>query len=180
MGGSEPAAQSAARLAPAPDPTPAPERAALPDAAPKADDPPDFNALLALVEEKREGRLYLELSRNIHLVRYEPGRIEFRPTQAAARDLSAQLGQKLAQWTGKRWLITISREQGAPTVADQKAEQEKARFDAAARDPLVQAVMREFPKATIKRVKPIASAPQAEESDEVGDARGGDDTDPNR
>ncbi len=180
MGGAELAAQGAARLAPAPDPTPAPERAALPAAAPSADDPPDFNALLALVEEKREGRLYLELSRNIHLVRYEPGRIEFRPTQAAARDLSAQLGQKLAQWTGKRWLISISRDQGAPTVADQKAEQEKARFDAAARDPLVQAVMREFPKAAIKRVKPIASTPPNEASDADGDARGDDDSDPTR
>ncbi|MDJ0684079.1 MAG: DNA polymerase III subunit gamma/tau [Alphaproteobacteria bacterium] len=180
MGGAEPAAQSAARLAPAQEPSPAPERAALPAAETAVNDPPDFNALLALVEEKREGRLYLELSRNIHLVRYEPGRIEFRPTQAAARDLSAQLGQKLAQWTGKRWLISISRDQGAPTIADQKAEQERARFDAAARDPLVQAVMREFPKAAIKRVKPIASTPPPEASDADGDARGDDDSDPTR
>ena len=49
------------------------------------------------------------LASHLHLVRFEPGRIEFRPAEGAPRDLANRLGQLLGEWTGSRWLIAVSR-----------------------------------------------------------------------
>ena len=63
------------------------------------------------------------------------------------------LSQKLSAWTGKRWMVVVSAEQGAPTMRAQ-AEAEKAEMLRGVRaDPLVQAVLTRFPGAEIVDVR---------------------------
>jgi hypothetical protein len=60
-----------------------------PAAEPAADalpSPESFEALAALFEARREAVLHTHLVRNVHLVRLEPGRLEFRPGEHAPRD----------------------------------------------------------------------------------------------
>ena len=73
---------------------------------------------------QRDGASVLQgaVSKNdVHLVRLEPGQIEFRPGPRAPRTLAGDLAQKLKDWTGIRWVVTLAREGGAPTLAEQKA-----------------------------------------------------------
>ena len=42
---------------------------------------------------------------HLHLVHFEPGRIEFRPAEGAPRDLANRSAQLLSEWTGTRWLV---------------------------------------------------------------------------
>ena len=39
----------------------------------------------------------------MHLVRFQPGRIELRPAGRAPPDLIGKLSQRLHAWTGTRW-----------------------------------------------------------------------------
>jgi len=100
--------------------------------------------------------LKVNLEHNVHLVRMEQGRIEIRPTPKAPTTLSGDLSQKLFQLTGVRWTVTISREEGQPTLADQKRAAKAAKFESVTQEPLVRAVLDRFPGAEIKEVRRIA------------------------
>src|ERR1043166_4957077 len=66
----------------------------------------------------------------MHLVKLEPGRLEFRPSPRAPRTLAGDLQQKLRDWTGSRWSVSISNQAGEPTIADSKKNAKAARIEA--------------------------------------------------
>jgi DNA polymerase-3 subunit gamma/tau len=107
---------------------------------------------------KLEGvsKLKVDLEHNVHLVRMEPGRLEIRPTSRAPATLAGDLSQKLFALTGTRWTVSISREDGAPTLAEQKRNAKAVDHERAAQEPLVRAVLDRFPGAEILKVHKIA------------------------
>jgi DNA polymerase-3 subunit gamma/tau len=59
------------------------------------------------------------------------------------------LSRKLSAWTGKRWMVVVSQEQGTPTMRAQ-AEAKQVELERGVQsDPLVQAVLNRFPGAKI-------------------------------
>ena len=130
-------------------------------AAPQLALPATAEAVLALLEEKREMMLANHFINNLHVVRCEAGRLEFRPAQNAPSDLANKLGETLSRLTGQRWVISVAREGGEPTIATSRASADAASRASAASHPLVQAVLAAFPKATIERVRPLAAAGEA-------------------
>jgi DNA polymerase III subunit gamma/tau len=153
-----PEAETAAQSAPAPQFDPMPE---------------NFAELIALFDKRREALIRSHLWSHIHLVAFEPGRIEFRPREAAPRDLANRLGQLLGEWTGARWVISVSQAEGEPTLADVEAERASTVRNEVAAHPLVRAVLDTFPGATIAAVRErpgaldYAAGPAAETSDEA-------------
>jgi DNA polymerase III subunit gamma/tau len=131
--------------------------------------PASFEALVALFAEKREPVLAAALSGAVHLVHYEVGRIEFRPGPAAPADLATRLARLLGEWTGRPWLVSLSRDVGAPTLREQALERELRRKQDAASHPLVQAVLATFPGATIEAVRDLAEAEEPAETSEPSD-----------
>jgi DNA polymerase-3 subunit gamma/tau len=119
--------------------------------------PQSFAEMVALFAARREGILHAHLVRDVHAVRFEPGRIEFRPAAQAPRDLANRIGQKLGEWTGRRWVIAVSAEPGQPTIAEQQAEARRRERETVSRHPLVQAVLTHFPGATIEAIRDLAA-----------------------
>ena len=151
-------------------PTDAPEPQA-PPAAPTPDPMPEsFEAMVALVEKYREGRLQTHLVHDVHPVAFEPGRIDLRPTSRAPRDLCTRLAGLLERWTGKRWVVTVSKEPGRPSLGEQRAADDLSRLDSAAEDPLVKSVLAAFPGARIKSV----TKPVVEDKDDLTENPSGD------
>ncbi len=133
-----------------------PEMAVANDAAPVTaalPDPQTFADVVALFEAKREGILHAHLLNAVHLVNFEPGRIEFRPNESAPRDLAMQVMNYLGTWTGKRWMVAISREAGQATLGEQATAKREARKAQAAQHPLVRAVLDAFPGSAIEAVR---------------------------
>ncbi|MDA1132526.1 MAG: DNA polymerase III subunit gamma/tau, partial [Proteobacteria bacterium] len=122
-----------------------------------------------LAADRREPRLHAELVNNVHLVAFEPGRIEFRPNAHAPRDLASSLREKLAQWTGRSWAVVVSASGGAPTFAEAAEAERAGRLAAAADDATVRAVLDAFPGAAIREVREIATDPQLRADSEPGD-----------
>jgi DNA polymerase-3 subunit gamma/tau len=120
-----------------------------------------FEAIVALVAEKRDIAMRLSLERDVRLVRCEDGQLEITLEPSAPRTLVHDLQRKLTGWTGKRWIVVISKEQGAPTMREQANDREAELKVSVMKDPLVQAVLQRFPGATIgpitKRVEEEAS-----------------------
>jgi DNA polymerase-3 subunit gamma/tau len=133
-----------------------PEMAVANDAAPVTaalPDPQTFAEVVALFEAKREGILHAHLLNAVHLVQFEPGRIEFRPNDSAPRDLAARVMELLGTWTAKRWIVSISREEGQATLGEQASAKREAQKAQAAQHPLVRAVLDAFPGAAIETVR---------------------------
>jgi DNA polymerase-3 subunit gamma/tau len=158
-----------ALLAPEPQPRPV-----APPGGPALDPmPEDFVATVALFERHREAITCAQLRSQVHLVAFEPGQIEFRPADGAPRDLASRLGQRLSEWTGTRWVVAVSREEGAPTLEQQERARASELASEVARHPLVRAVLDAFPGATIAAVRERFAAAEPETDDE---ARGEDGT----
>ena len=152
-GNSAGGAMATARVLVNPSPVPVQQPQAL--AQPDLPQPQSFEAVVALFAEKREAILHAHLQKDVHLVRFEAGLIEFRPSEQAPRDLAARIGAKLLDWTGKRWMITVSGNQGAATLREQAAVRVAAAKEEAARHPLVKAIMQAFPGAQIDEVRDL-------------------------
>ncbi|MGH7037507.1 MAG: DNA polymerase III subunit gamma/tau [Stellaceae bacterium] len=145
--------------------------AAAPDtAAPSALVPQSFTEVVALCEERREAVLCAHLGAHVHLVRFEPGRIECRLAEDAPAGLVNRLGQLLGEWTGMRWLVVVSDAAGEPTLKEQEEERARALRNEVAAHPLVRAVLETFPGATIAAVRERCAAAEAglDPGDETG------------
>ncbi|WP_142849271.1 DNA polymerase III subunit gamma/tau [Telmatospirillum sp. J64-1] len=133
--------QAALRIVPPPEPAPPPPSG-----------PRSFEEVYKLCDEKREALIATDLMANVHLVKFETGRIEIRLGPRAAQDLPNKLGRLLTEWTGMRWVVTVSSEPGEPTLMEQRLAAEQRRREDAANHPLVQAVLAAFPGASIEKV----------------------------
>ncbi|MEJ2373884.1 MAG: DNA polymerase III subunit gamma/tau [Pseudolabrys sp.] len=122
-----------------------------------------FADVVALAVEQRDINMKLALERDVRLVRCEDGQLEVALEQSAAKGLVHELQRKLTDWTGKRWIVVVSKEQGEPTLRAQAEAQDAEIKRGVAADPLVQAVMNRFPGATIVGV----TQPPPAEAEEV-------------
>jgi len=117
-----------------------------------------FADLINLAAEKRDLAIKSALERDVRLVRFEDGTLEIALEAGARKTLIGELSKKLADWTGRRWMVAVSAEAGSPSLRAQ-AEIRKAEMkDGVRGDPLVQAVMERFPGAEIVDVRPPTGA----------------------
>jgi DNA polymerase-3 subunit gamma/tau len=124
-----------------------------------------FEALIALVQEKRDISMKMALERDVRLVRCEDGQLEVALEGSAPKTLVHDLQRKLTAWTGKRWMVVVSQEQGAPTMRELASDREAELKRSVMNDPLVQAVMKKFPGATLGAV-----TQKGKDRGDVGDA----------
>lgn len=136
----------------------APQVAAQPEAL-------DYRAVVALFSEKREAGLHALLYGRAHLVRCAPGLLELRVASDMPPNFAGRVGQCLTEWTGQRWMVSLSAQEGEPPLLEQDREAEAKRLDRAREHPLMQAVFNAFPAAKIAalRERKIAKTPSGEE-----------------
>lgn len=108
---------------------------------------------VALASEKRDIPMKVAIQRQMRLVKFEPGKIEIQPTEDAPADIAGEFGRKLLEWTGQRWFVVVSRNQGRPTIhEEQEANQQQLLSDAKSH-PTVAALLSAFPGAKVVDVK---------------------------
>jgi DNA polymerase-3 subunit gamma/tau len=128
--------------------------------------PDSFAAVAQLFADQREAILHAHIRNNLHLVRFDIGRIEVRPTEHAPPNLTNKMGELLTRWTGRRWVVSVSREEGAQTLSQAAAREAERILSEAAAHPLVKAALETFPGAAIEAVRDLGSAePRPEGTD---------------
>ncbi|MBI1215896.1 MAG: DNA polymerase III subunit gamma/tau [Alphaproteobacteria bacterium] len=122
-----------------------------------------FADVVALFAQQREMLLQSHLVNDVHLVKFEQGHISLRPRETAPNNLAGLVSDRLGRWTGQRWVVSISREQGEPTIAEQKKGAAQAVMDEVTASPMVAEVLRVFPGAKVIDIR----LPSAEAEDDA-------------
>ncbi len=130
--------------------------------------PTTFREVAALFAQNREGGLYAELVAYVHPVRLAPGKLEIRIKRGASANLVSRVGQCLNDWTGRRWIVALTDEEGLPTIKEEDEEIERTRQARVQAHPLMQAVKKSFPesKLVLLKKKEVAPPPSIEETTE--------------
>jgi len=111
--------------------------------------PPDFQALVRLLEASGKHSLAVQLHDQVGVVRYAPPELALKPMRPLGGDWPRELAMTLKSLTGTSWQVTLSDEAGEPSLLDQeKIAEEKVRADVLD-DPNVRAVMEAFPDAEL-------------------------------
>ncbi|MGF1631547.1 MAG: DNA polymerase III subunit gamma/tau [Kiloniellaceae bacterium] len=158
-------------------PLPAPLEEAMPQPG-RIEAPECFAQAVVLVREAGEGILANHLMDDVHLVRFEPGRIELRVTETAPANLASRFGAVLEKACGGRWVITISQQPGETTLRARLKADEAAKRAAVMQHPLVQAIIETFPEAKLvarrdggRNDADAAGVPPQQDADEGVDER---------
>ena len=79
-----------------------------------------FEDLIHLASKKREIQLKYDLEKNVNLIKFSEGKIDISFNQKLDKNFVRNLSTKLVEWTGNRWVITLSKETGNKTFAENK------------------------------------------------------------
>ncbi len=112
-----------------------------------------FEDVVALFGQKREGLLQAHIVNYVHLVKFEQGHIALRLKEGAPSNLVGQMTAKLSDWTGQRWMVSVSRDQGAPTIAETRQAYQQAIVDDVKAHPAVAEALKVFPGAKILDIR---------------------------
>ena len=100
---------------------PAQSRVRAADAAPRA----TFARLedvIAQAAAERDIQLKIMLERDVRLVRFEQGQVEFSLAPGGSTHLPQVLMRRLQEWTGERWIVALSSREGYPSIGERRAE----------------------------------------------------------
>jgi DNA polymerase-3 subunit gamma/tau len=120
--------------------------------APPVAQPTSLDDVARLCEYHEEKLLADQVRRSMHLVAFDAGRIEFKPTEGAQKNLAQTLTKRLSEWTGQRWVVVVSGKTGEDTLY-------KRNYNKAESNPIVQAVLAAFPGAKIEFIKDTSESP---------------------
>ncbi|HIF61830.1 MAG TPA: DNA polymerase III subunit gamma/tau [Candidatus Pelagibacter sp.] len=84
-----------------------------------------FEDLIKLSSKKREIELKYDLERNVNLIKFIEGKIDISFNENLGKNFVRNLTEKLLKWTGKRWLITLTKEKGEKTFSELQHIKEK-------------------------------------------------------
>ena len=122
-----------------------------------------FAEVVELTSARREAKLKVHLEEHVSLVKFDPaGSIELHLLAGAPKELANELREKLNAWTGKRWMVAVSKTPGARTIGEMQRERAAAEIEDMQRHPAVAAVLQQFPDAEITSVRQL---PQLDKDD---------------
>ena len=79
-----------------------------------------FEDLISLSTIKKEIHLKYDLENNVNLIKFSEGKIDISFNENLDKNFVRSLSQKLLEWTGNRWVITLAKEAGQKTFSEQK------------------------------------------------------------
>ncbi|TPN89590.1 DNA polymerase III subunit gamma/tau [Mesorhizobium sp. CU2] len=120
--------------------------------------------IVALADANRDIAFKVLLKRCVRPVRIETGRLDVTLTDDAPKMLLNDLTSKLRAWTGRNWLVSLSKEEGGQTLAEMETTKRENAFSDAKSDPTVAAILARFPGAKIIDVR-IPDVPDVEEAE---------------
>ena len=79
-----------------------------------------FEDLIKLSSLKKEIELKYELEKNVNLIKFSQGKIDISFNENLGKNFVRNLSERLLAWTGKRWVITLTKKEGQKTFAEQQ------------------------------------------------------------
>ena len=112
----------------------------------------DFEDLVNLAFNDKELELKYDLERNVKLVSFEKGKIDISFNEKLNKNFIKILSEKLLNWTGERWVISLSKKEGAKTIFDKNLEKGKAEIKKINDSNTAKEFLSVFPDAVISKI----------------------------
>jgi len=112
-----------------------------------------FDSLISLCLKHKEMQLKYDLEKNVSLVKFSNGQMEFSFNENIDKNFIKNLSAKLFVWTGKRWIITLSKEKGQPTHQEIKLEKKQTQLDKAIKTNAYKKMLEAFSDAKLITVE---------------------------
>ena len=108
--------------------------------------------LIDLCNKKKEVKLKYEIENNINLVSFSEGLIEIAFNENLDKDFIKNISNKLYEWTNKRWIISLSKKDGAITKKQEEKLNKKKILSDALESKVYKKVLENFPDAELTNV----------------------------
>lgn len=125
-----------------------------------------FQDILDLCSTHRDARLRIHLEEHVSLVSFAEGHVEIFPLPGAPKGLAGDLGGKLSEWTGARWVVSVGREAVEPTIGEVVRARRAEKIEEAKQEPAIASLLKAFPDA---KVVDVRETPDANEDDKKND-----------
>ena len=112
-----------------------------------------FSDLLQTCILKKEVKLKYELEKNVNLVSFDNKRIEISFNEKLDKEFIKILSSKLYEWTNERWIITLSKEKGSPSIKENLLQDKKNLFEKKKDSSIYKKILENFPDAEMTEVK---------------------------
>jgi len=111
-----------------------------------------FIELINLCNKKKEIKLKYELENNVNLVTFSEGFIEIAFNDHLDKDFIKNLSNKLYEWTNIRWIISLSKKEGAISKKQQEEINKKNLFSKVKKSEVYKKVLETLPDAELINV----------------------------
>lgn len=109
--------------------------------------------IVAYAYKQNEMMFAYNLENFVSIVEFTQGKIEFFPLDRAPNNLAGEMVEKLRQWTGKQWLVTVVNRQGGQTLIQEARTNAENLKKNLSQHPLVSAVLKTFPASRIETIR---------------------------
>ena len=112
-----------------------------------------FQDLIDQANKEKEIELKYDLERNVKLVSFNKGKIDISFNEKLNKNFIKNLTEKLLQWTGERWIISLSKNSGAKSIYEKNQEHKSAQFDEFKKSKAAKEFENAFPDAKLIEIK---------------------------
>ena len=111
-----------------------------------------FDQLIETCAKNKEIKLKYELEKNVNLVSFEKNRVEISFNENLDKNFLKDLSLKLFEWTGQRWIITLTKKKGEISIKEKEQKQKAEMFEKVKDSNLYKNLLEKFPDANLIEV----------------------------
>ena len=112
-----------------------------------------FQDLIDKTNKEKEIELKYDLERNVKLVNFNKGKIDISFNEKLNKNFIKNLTEKLLQWTGERWIISLSKNTDAKSIFERNLENKNNEIEKFKKSSTAQEIENIFPDAKLINIK---------------------------
>ena len=112
-----------------------------------------FDDLIKICNENKEIKLKYELENNVNLVKFEKLRIEISFNEKLDKNFIKDLTFKLQEWTGERWIITLSKAIGEISLKEKLKKEKNQKIETIQKSKFFLDLKEKFPDIKLIDIK---------------------------
>ncbi len=112
-----------------------------------------FQDLIDLSNKEKEIELKYDLERNVKLLSFNNGKIDISFNEKLNKNFIKNFTEKLFQWTGKRWIISLSKNANAKSIYEKNQENKIEKLAKFEKSKIAQEIQKAFPDSKLIDLK---------------------------